>query len=402
VYTCYDVPGAVYTCYDVLGAVYTCYDVLGAVYTCYDVLGAVYTCSPPGTKQPLDSCTSSLCLWQPFTKHHTTQKEARARASVNLFTLLPTCLPHGARNCPSQGMDTRVLLTLLTQLCLFSLYRCVSYLFSHNTGDGNLCVGHPPHSAPSFSALLLCVLFLSHNTRDGNLCFGHPPHSAPPFSASSLSVLFLSLTHITGDGNLCFGHPPHSAPPFSASSLSVLFLSLTHITGDGNLCFGHPPHSAPPFSASSLSVLFLSLTHITGDGNLCFVTLLTLLRLFSPYCCVSYLFSHNTGDGNLYTGHRLHAQPWQRLSWSTLRATSEFCVAVLYAMSGGQHKAVVLLCLPKLLYSLVLLCIPAYLGLARTMYLQCMYGVFAGISSNVRSYTAYLYTRFWPTLCIPE
>jgi len=336
VYTCYDVPGAVYTCYDVLGAVYTCYDVLGAVYTCYDVLGAVYTCSPPGTKQPLDSCTSSLCLWQPFTKHHTTQKEARARASVNLFTLLPTCLPHGARNCPSQGMDTRVLLTLLTQLCLFSLYRCVSYLFSHNTGDGNLCVGHPPHSAPSFSALLLCVLFLSHNTRDGNLCFGHPPHSAPPFSASSLSVLFLSLTHIT------------------------------------------------------------------GDGNLCFVTLLTLLRLFSPYCCVSYLFSHNTGDGNLYTGHRLHAQPWQRLSWSTLRATSEFCVAVLYAMSGGQHKAVVLLCLPKLLYSLVLLCIPAYLGLARTMYLQCMYGVFAGISSNVRSYTAYLYTRFWPTLCIPE
>ena len=36
-------------------------------------------------------------------------------------------------------------------------------------------------------------------------------------------------------------------------------------------------------------------------------------------------------------------------------------------------------------------------GLARTIYTQCMYVFFAGIQSHIRSHTAYIYIRFWPT-----
>jgi len=36
-------------------------------------------------------------------------------------------------------------------------------------------------------------------------------------------------------------------------------------------------------------------------------------------------------------------------------------------------------------------------GLARTIYLQCIYDILAGIWSNVQSYMAYIPIQFWPT-----
>jgi len=39
-----------------------------------------------------------------------------------------------------------------------------------------------------------------------------------------------------------------------------------------------------------------------------------------------------------------------------------------------------------------------HLGLARTIYMRCIYDILAGESPNIRSYTMYIYIRFWPSL----